>query len=152
MCTHRACACTALINEISMGTAPEVVFRVLSRHRVGRSGRAFGAPGAAGGPAPCDPEPSFGAHQVHREVAWPYPRTIVLCRPEARQRPSPVCQPETSSLPRCRLPARWDHPVASSMDHLGIRPPADVMISTGLGVVDWVGVPDGAAECRRAAS
>ena len=59
MCTHRACVCTALINEISMGTAPEVVFRVLPRHRVGRSGREFGAPGAARGPAPCDPEPSF---------------------------------------------------------------------------------------------
>ena len=39
------------------GTASEVVLGVPPWHNVGCSGRAFGAPGAARGPAPCDPEP-----------------------------------------------------------------------------------------------
>jgi hypothetical protein len=36
---HRACVRTALINEISTVTAPEVVLGVLPWHRVGRVGR-----------------------------------------------------------------------------------------------------------------
>ncbi len=44
VCTHRACVRTALINEISTGTAPEVVLGLAAvASRVRRSGRAFGA-------------------------------------------------------------------------------------------------------------
>jgi len=60
VCTHRACVRTALINEISKVMAPEVDLEVLPWSRVERSGRAFGATGAAHGPGRCDPEPSFG--------------------------------------------------------------------------------------------
>jgi hypothetical protein len=59
VCVHRACVRTALINEISKLMAPEVDLEVLPWSRVERSGRAFGAPGAAHGLGRCNPEPSI---------------------------------------------------------------------------------------------
>jgi len=68
VCVHRACVRTALINEISKLMAPEVDLEVLPWSRVERSGRAFGAPGAAHGLGRCNPEPSFGASARPRGI------------------------------------------------------------------------------------
>ena len=59
VCTHRACVRTALINEISTGTAPEVVPGLLPWHRAsGDLGALSALAGSAHGLGRCNPEPS----------------------------------------------------------------------------------------------
>jgi len=61
VCTHRACLRTALLNEISTGPHPKCSSGCCRCwHPVGRSGRAFGTPGAPSSSGRCDPERRSG--------------------------------------------------------------------------------------------
>jgi hypothetical protein len=70
VCAHRACVCTALINEIPTGQGREVSSGCCRGVPAGDMGARSALACSAHGLGRCNPEPSFGARHVYREVVW----------------------------------------------------------------------------------